>query len=255
MNSPPRPRKTANLSASINRHLNMYAVAASAAGVGTLALALPAQAKVVYTSAHIKIPVNIPVPLDLNHDGVGDLELYLHTVGDFSYLTAPGYSTTNAKVVGSQRFLASPLKCGAHIGAGAKFLPKEGLLLSVFASSGGGGTKGKWKNVHNRYLGVKFPIRGKTHYGWVRLNVSHSRNNYTDALITGYAYETIPNKHIIAGRAKGTTNHSVEAGSASSASLANPTPNAPQAVSRGMLALGAQSLSLGRRKTDSVADM
>jgi hypothetical protein len=231
----------------------MYAVAASAAGVGTLALALPDQAKVVYTSAHIKIPINIPVPLDLNHDGVRDLSFSLHINADFSYLTAPG--SNSAEVVGSQRFLASPLKCGAHIGAGAKFLPKEGLLLSVFASSGGGGTKGKWKNVHNRYLGVKFPIRGKTHYGWVRLNVSHSRNNYTDALITGYAYETIPNKHIVAGRTKSTANHSVEAGSASSASLANPAPNAPQAASLGMLALGAQSLSLGRRKEDSVADM
>jgi len=30
---------------------------------------------------------------------------------------------------------------------------------------------GNWANVHNRYLGVEFKIKGKIHYGWARLSV------------------------------------------------------------------------------------
>jgi hypothetical protein len=45
------PRKTANLSASLNHQLNGYALAASAAGVALLALAPTAEAKIVYTPA------------------------------------------------------------------------------------------------------------------------------------------------------------------------------------------------------------
>ena len=69
------PRKTANLSDSIQRHLNMYAVAASAAGVGMIALAQPAEAKIVYTPANVQIGSNtVRLNLDLNNDGITDFE-------------------------------------------------------------------------------------------------------------------------------------------------------------------------------------
>jgi len=32
-------------------------------------------------------------------------------------------------------------------------------------------SSGPWKNLENRYLGLKFSIAGRTHYGWVRLSV------------------------------------------------------------------------------------
>lgn len=57
--------------------------------------------------------------------------------------------------------------------------------------------KGSWENgqkgVTNRYLGLEFKVNGNVHYGWVRLNFPFSKG----ATITGYAYETIPNKPII----------------------------------------------------------
>jgi hypothetical protein len=62
-------RKTANLSESIHKQLNMYAIAAGAAGVSILALVQPAEAKVVYTSANGKLDGK-PLPIDLNHDGI-----------------------------------------------------------------------------------------------------------------------------------------------------------------------------------------
>ncbi len=49
---------------------------------------------------------------------------------------------------------------------------------------------------------MKFQIKGKTHYGWARLSVSLNFDKF-DAFLTGYAYETVANKPIIAGKTKG----------------------------------------------------
>ena len=57
---------------------------------------------------------------------------------------------------------------------------------------------GPWYNVPNRYLGLKFYVKGKAHYGWARLKTTACH-----ATLTGYAYETIPNKPIITGKTKG----------------------------------------------------
>jgi len=61
---------------------------------------------------------------------------------------------------------------------------------------------GSWINVNKRYLGLRFKIQGKYHFGWARLNVQVANLSIT-ATLTGYAYETVPNKPIIAGREHG----------------------------------------------------
>jgi hypothetical protein len=98
---------------------------------------------------------------------------------------------------------------------------------------------GKWLNVHGRYLGIRFQIKGKSHYGWARLNLAESRSRFT-VVLTGYAYETIPNKAIIAGKTKGSED--VEE------SNAIPTVPTPEPATLGMLALGAPGLSVWRRE-------
>jgi hypothetical protein len=45
--------------------------------------------------------------------------------------------------------------------------------------------------------------RGKTHFGWARLNVSCVYLHAMNATLTGYAYEAIPNKSIVTGETKG----------------------------------------------------
>jgi uncharacterized repeat protein (TIGR03803 family) len=75
-------------------------------------------------------------------------------------------------------------------------------------------------NVKNRYLGVMFKIKGKIHYGWARLSVQVQFPLTITATLTGYAYETIPNKAIIAGKTKG------------------PEDSAEQPATLGRLALG-----------------
>jgi hypothetical protein len=57
------------------------------------------------------------------------------------------------------------------------------------------------KGVKNRYLGIRFQIKGQVHYGWARMTVTTTQRSFT-ATLTGYAYETIPGKPIIAGQTK-----------------------------------------------------
>ena len=64
---------------------------------------------------------------------------------------------------------------------------------------------GPWNNngkgVRDRYLGLKFLIKGKVHYGWASMNF-HIYNYHPDVVLTGYAYETTPNKAITTGKTK-----------------------------------------------------
>ena len=62
------------------------------------------------------------------------------------------------------------------------------------------------------------------------------------AILTGYAYETIPNKAIITGKTKGPDDAGVEE--------SNTTPSRPtrKPGSLGLLAMGAPGLSIWRRE-------
>ena len=114
-------------------------------------------------------------------------------------------------------------------------------------SSSSEGTFGQWANVSNRYLGLKFNIKDKAHYGWLRLTVRLSGHARIKATLTGYAYETISGKAIKAGQTKeadALTNDDLGPG----ASLTSPIPDTPQPTSLKMLALGAQGVPLWRRK-------
>jgi hypothetical protein len=209
-------RNCSKLSESLNRQLNAYALAAGAAGVGLLALTQPAEAKIVYTPAHRKITQFPKVVLDLNHDGNVDFVLLFG--GDASscfattYLLAYGYRSGNGVIpsgVEKSFNQALALRPGARIGSDRSF-DDNGLLARLFSPIGRrcGSTAwvGQWadggKGLKNRYLGLKFSANGKGHFGWARVTVTTSGSKFT-ATLTGYAYETIPNKSILAGQTKG----------------------------------------------------
>jgi hypothetical protein len=68
------------------------------------------------------------------------------------------------------------------------------------------GSCGEWlgKSNFQAYLGLKFTIKGKIHFGWARVKVDTLQTQQKfSATLTGYAYETIPGKAIIAGATKG----------------------------------------------------
>jgi hypothetical protein len=54
------------------------------------------------------------------------------------------------------------------------------------------------------YLGLRFYFKGTIHYGWARVKLkSMSRRPNFTVTLTGYAYETIPGRPIVAGATKG----------------------------------------------------
>jgi len=128
----------------------------------------------------------------------------------------------------------------------------ERLIEGGIRSRGGvssGRCYGRWDDVQNRYLGLKFNIKGKTHFGWARLNVKCSTlHRKVTAWLTGYAYQTVPNKPIVTGQ---TGSVEIE-GQSPSAAVSAP---AQQSATLGMLALGAPRLSIWRREDSAVATL
>jgi len=233
----------------------MYALAAGAAGVGLLAAAPPAEAKIIYTPAHRVITPKHSFNIDFNHDGITDFRIAnsVSACTDFCFFElrqrpADGNSAVGY-TIGSGFPLDSALKPGARIGPRSPF--KKGTAAMVVARSNVYTSNktivyGPWINVKDRYLGLKFQIKGNTHYGWARLNVKVGTTTIT-ATLTGYAYETIPNKPIIAGQTKGQDDGTVEE---SNTALTVPTP---EPTTLGVLTLGSPGLSMWRREESAVA--
>ena len=268
MKRPSRPRTTAELPDSTHQQLNMYAIAAGAAGVGMLALAQPSEAKIVYTPANVQIVGK--VNLDLNNDGVTDFQFC--SVSDSrssSYCSKQGGRRTLAgkhppspffddlsifpakavnEIWGHLTFRQSPtaaaFPAGVRIGPKGKFSPGHRLMATWGSASGQTYYGGPWKNAQHRYLGLKFIIKGKVHYGWARLDV-HWHVPKLSATLTGYAYETVPGKSIITGKRKGPDDRS---------RVKQPSPAAlpalpPEPATLGLLAMGADGLSVWRRES------
>lgn len=219
----PEPRKrttgtkaVARLNAKLDKTLLAYAAAAAAASVEILALPTSAEAKIIYTHAHQRLPINRIFPLDLNHDGQRDFTFNdthgTTSAGGWGILTFFPNRSAN-QIWGHEsshgfRGWASALTAGVKVGPSKRFYPGQKIIAATSSSNGGmrkntlRSCYGSWKDVTNRYLGLKFIIKGKTHYGWARLNVSCG-NLVVSGTLTGYAYETIPNKSIITGKTKG----------------------------------------------------
>jgi hypothetical protein len=199
------------LSESLHQRLNAYALAASAAGVGVLALTLPAEGRIVYTQAHHIISKGQSYPIYLNHGGIPDFNLVIGDIisSDLAfYVRGETYNShiynavaitgTSGRGIG----VAAALKKGQKIPGKSGFEPiavlgADNTYLSRYS--------GNWlPDVKNRYLGMMFLIKGKVHYGWARVSVRSDTHPFRiTGLVTGYAYETIANKPIIAGQTHG----------------------------------------------------
>jgi len=191
-----------------DHRLRMYELAASAAGVGLLALAQPAEAKIVYTKTHLVIAGAERYNLDLNRDKITDFSVvnfYTTTCPDSCVQVLYLKPAAGNSEVESVKHFAAAMNKGSVVGPKAHFLAGSAVMREAFSTQP---SVGPWNNVKNRYLGFRFQIKGKIHYGWARLNVTGSGLGTIVATMTGYAYETIPNKAIVAGRTQD-TEHSV----------------------------------------------
>ena len=261
------PSKPVNLRDSLHHHLHLYALAASAAGVSVLALAQPTEAEIVYTPANVTIGTNQEYGLDLNNDGIVDF-----TIKAFGKYFPP-VTYINSLVVkhppaGNE--VAAHLAFGLYSGGGFRFAYAlgSGLPISpqarhfsagratmtwVCECDAGGHYRGSWlthsshQPLSNRYLGFKFKINGEVHYGWARLNAT-----YGGALLTGYAYETVPDQGLNAGQEQETQAQEAEkkVGQPDPAALTLP---AQKPATLGMLAHGARGLPMWRKRQAALA--
>jgi len=258
-NSPGRSHAAVRLSAPLDQRLNFYALAASAAGVSLLALAPPSEAKIIYTKTHQVIGTNGIYPLDLNHDGNIDFVI-LESGAPFSFSGGNALEVDEAfgNAMEGSKLLAAALKKGALIGPHQPFISNTSYFAIMFRAScsieAGCSTVGQWGNVSNRFLGLKFQIKQKTHYGWARLSVEVQQDRNIVATLTGYAYETIENKGIHAGQtvseadlAADEPNTAQSLGIDSAAAVAASASTTTQAASLGRLAFGARAVSLRSR--------
>lgn len=222
----------------LEKALSSYTKAALAASVGLMAMAKSAEAKIVYTPADVPIAVNGgPYFLDLNHDGIADFILS----NVFRTPTSDGFPSSATLLVsasgvtrnqvwgsGSKVRFASALPAGVSVGANKAHLRKSPTDLMArlrvdfhpsdrlakaytYCSTWWAGcssfVSGKWLNKKSRYLGLKFVIKNEIHYGWARATVKQTSKRRGDtsitAKLTGYAYETIPDKPILTGKTEG----------------------------------------------------
>jgi hypothetical protein len=255
-----------NRGGTTDHRMRLYSLAAAAASVSALALAQPAEAEIIITNKTIPIHAGIPVPLDLNGDGIADFQFYLvtNTYHHTSNNYLAGYTLTAGGAVIGQGGLLSAMARGAKVGPGGPFLGSKvehfvevSHMCTTFCS---GGTKagytfdqqldGNWAGGHpNRFIGVKFKINGKIHFGWVRLTVTvkHKGNGKGptgsfSATITEYGYESVANKSCGAG---------LPGAAAPEAPHGSSVPKQENSLKTGpalgMLALGADALPLWRR--------
>ncbi|HEX8817770.1 MAG TPA: hypothetical protein VF753_19930 [Terriglobales bacterium] len=236
------------------RRLDLYALAASAAGVSLFAVG-PVEAEVVYTKTHQVIGYYGIYDLDVNHDGAVDF-----AIQEIGYLTSSTFRFTSRRSLFAKPALgnaiagtgksASALKPGANIGPTGHFIDGGSngapmATVSVFSRNSHHyyDTRGEWAAVNDRYLGLRFKIKGELHYGWARFSVQTGHKNVTCTL-TGYAYETVPNRSIQAGQTGAPIADSVGAGAMRRSAYTS-------GAELGKLAFGALTLPLrGSHDTD-----
>jgi hypothetical protein len=236
----------------LDKSLKVYASAA-AAGVGLLTFAQSAEAKVVFTPKHATLLPGQVLNLDLNADGVNDFAIGDHRV---ALGTFPSYGSLLAAAAGQP--FSNRILFGSLIGSSAfaKVLPPNVTLSSqqrfvnyplrmaycLGRSNVATHREGRWAGATDRYLALEFYISGQPHFGWARFTVrlEAGLGCSFEAMLSGYAYETVPNKPIVTGQ----TMDVAEVGSDPSAS------STKRLVGLGTLALGAPGLSIWRREEE-----
>jgi hypothetical protein len=219
------------LSSTLTGRLLAYATVAGAAAVATQ----PADAEVVYTPANQSIGKNASLFIDLNNDGATDLTLHESCFATDPYPPQNRLVETpspDLKVMEKSGRPGNLIK-GTKIGAPRDYFMGRGNMVT-FNNVYGAYIYGYWGFALNHYLGVEFYIDGNVHYGWVRLTVHFVTNDRNTAEIrthlSGYAYESEPEKPILAG------------------DQGNSTESFARAPSLGVLAAGAPALSMWRKE-------
>jgi hypothetical protein len=250
----PTKRATAPVGTKLDKNLLAYTAAASAAGVGMLAMAQPAQGKVMYTPGNIPIVQNgALLALDLNNDGTADFEFknfyyVTHGLGGASLKIAPAQQANEIWGVQSHgKSCATALPVRTKVGSKGNFGPSPNGVFMAGVNLGNSTHTGfaycPWDGVETAYLGLKFVVNGETHYGWARVKFV-APSFFNSATLSGYAYETVPNRPIVTGQTTGTDETSI----GDEVLPARVSLSAPAPAGLGVLATGAAGLERRRKQ-------
>ena len=140
-----------------------------------MALAQPADARIVYTPANIQITQGSSVQLDLNHDGISDFSVWniyepITTYDDVDLLGVTPKNLSNEILWGGSVWAAA-LPKNVRIASTGAFATGSRYMAIVGHDYNGLYGGGPWTGNKQAYLGLKFQIDGKTHYGWAGLHV------------------------------------------------------------------------------------
>jgi len=242
---------SANPRDSFHQHLHAYALAASAAGVTMLALTQSAQAEIIYTPVQVTIGPNQSYDLDLNNDGITDFTIVNQFQSSASvfqlnlFVQNPGGgNAVAAHLANSGAFQwAYAFSSGFKITQAQRHFTSGRATMAwsrgvKWGTSWGGSWAGTYGLEGWGYLGLKFTIKGKIHYGWAQLDTALAGTK--TATLYGYAYETVPNKPIKTGQQQGS-----DKGVEQPDPAARPQPAHGQAT-LGALVRGAQALQAWR---------
>ena len=237
----------------LTKRLASYAAAAGGA-VALLGVTDTADAKIVYTPVIVNFTSTIPTQYVLRPD-----RIHPALTLSIGYCSASVFCSEfqaigkiDGEIIGypvetkfeGKQYGTTLLAAGQRIGASGNFESDAKFHYlkaeSVFSSHSGFGQFG------NGFFGFKFSIDGQTHYGWGRITNSYVNDGYVYTL-TGFAYETIPNRRILAGQEQGSYAEPGSEGDSSSAQAGRST--------LGSLALGAATVSIWRKEEDGVVRM
>ena len=230
----PETRPRARLGGTLEKNLLAYAAAASA---GLLLAARPADAEIIYTPSNIPMAVarrNLGpafTQFDLNNDRTRDFTFAMSYTSLYNsstlrhkfYLKVVPAQVGNGAVQGMKTTLAAALSQGDKIGPQQKF-GANGLYMALSEFDAFGSRKsGTWQNVEYAYVGLKFVITGEIHYGWARIKFPYPGTFDPGPLgfpsIYGYAYESTPNRAIVAGQTSGSAQETSTASTPASLSV------------------------------------
>lgn len=147
----------------------------------------------------------ISLPFDVNSDGQNDFEFFndsreldVRTLGGNRLIATESHASTLAALTDGDTIagLVEPLQWTASFFGPPPFNSIEGRpnLLGC-ANAGGLVCFGEFLGV-DAFLGIEFEIDGGTHYGWIRISGSP---NAVAGVIQEWAYESVPNRSILAG--------------------------------------------------------
>jgi hypothetical protein len=229
----------------LEARLFAYALAAGAAATLTSA----ANAEIVYTQVYRSVHGidghNSSIYIDLDNDGVRDFLLneYLSTSGGNGEIGAYPLTPSNKIVAtivhcgGGCHFAGTAaMESGSMIGTGARFLASANRMASSYECH----QAGPWAHKIGRYLGLEFHENGKPLFGWARINVGPC-----GMALTGYAYETVPGKSILAGQ--------TQEGDGLFKNNSDTNSDGRSPATLGLLAQGASGLAAWRRREEDLS--